>query len=201
VSPTAAIKIAGIDTVRGIEMTGGTLEGYIDVLRLLCSDATNRLALLQNVPLAGIDSETGSALNEFTTQVHALKSALSSIGAANLSQKAALLETAANAEDYNTIGENLDDFRTALSELIDNISNALPAKEIGSQKVDKSALQALRAAIVAHSPHDIEESLEVLGRDSYDGEITQLLSDIADLAFISEFELSLKKVDELVERG
>jgi CheY-like chemotaxis protein len=79
--------IPGVDTAKGIAMTGGTIAGYRKVLAQFYKDAQERLALLQEPP-----DET--ALPVFVTQVHALKSASATIGAAEVSAEAAALEAA-----------------------------------------------------------------------------------------------------------
>jgi HPt (histidine-containing phosphotransfer) domain-containing protein len=114
---------------QGIAMTGGTVEGYKKVLSMFRRDAEERLGLLQNPP----DEKD---LPLFTTQVHALKSASGSIGAAELSALAAQLEAAGkgalagNAGDLAAITEKLPGFTAqlaALAEDIRNLTTGLPA--------------------------------------------------------------------------
>jgi DNA-binding response OmpR family regulator len=81
------LNIEGLDTVRGLALTGGTKEGYIKVLETFCRDALKRLEILSKAP--------GEAtLPFFVTQVHSLKSASASIGADEISHLAADLEEA-----------------------------------------------------------------------------------------------------------
>jgi CheY-like chemotaxis protein len=110
--------LPGVDTAKGVAMTGGTVAGYKKVLSIFCMDAEERLDLLQNVP-----DEAGLPL--FTTQVHALKSALATIGDAALSDTAAALEAAGKIGDMAAIAEGLPDFAEQLAELAANIGNAL----------------------------------------------------------------------------
>jgi CheY-like chemotaxis protein len=110
--------ISGIDAAKGFDMTGGTMEGYRQVLDIFRKDAEERLTLLQNVP-----DEAG--LPAFTIQVHALKSASASIGAMEVSAEAAQLETAGRAGDLAFIREALPNFVARLAELAENIGGAL----------------------------------------------------------------------------
>ncbi|MDR3166236.1 MAG: response regulator [Synergistaceae bacterium] len=121
-SPSETIlNIEGLDTSRGLVMTGGTMEDYMTVLDLYCQDAESRMKTLRDVP----DKDD---LTLFTTQVHALKSASASIGAAALSEAAAMLETAGGRGDMEYIRENLFFFRENLAVTIEHIKTALSLK-------------------------------------------------------------------------
>jgi signal transduction histidine kinase/CheY-like chemotaxis protein len=78
--PHVRLEIEGLDTARGIAMTGGSVSNYLKVLALFCDDAAGRLEILREMP-------DESKLPHFITQVHALKSALASIGSAKLSKR------------------------------------------------------------------------------------------------------------------
>jgi HPt (histidine-containing phosphotransfer) domain-containing protein len=67
----------------------------------------------------------GTSLSAFTTQVHAMKSALANIGADGPSRKAALLEKAGKEADMPLIRETLPAFREELAALTANIGAAL----------------------------------------------------------------------------
>jgi signal transduction histidine kinase/CheY-like chemotaxis protein len=113
-----ALTIPGVDTRRGISMTGGTVAAYKQVLSLFRKDAQDRLPLLQSVPAA-------DALPSFVTQVHALKSAAGSLGAAEIAERAEKLEAAGKTGDMDYIRENLDGFAWHLGELAINIGVVL----------------------------------------------------------------------------
>jgi signal transduction histidine kinase/CheY-like chemotaxis protein len=109
--------IPGIDTAKGITMTGGTTEAYTKVLSLFCKDVEERLPFLQKAPDAN--------LSAFITHVHALKSASASIGAQKISSLAAGLEAVGKAGDIAFIRESLPDFTKELSSVVKNIRDAL----------------------------------------------------------------------------
>jgi CheY-like chemotaxis protein len=120
-SPTPhSLSLPGVDVSKGIAMTGGTVSGYKKVLEIFRRDAEERLGLLQNPP-----EEKDVPL--FITQVHALKSASASIGAAELSALAERLEAAGkgalagNAGDAALIGELLPGFAKQLAALAEEI--------------------------------------------------------------------------------
>jgi len=110
--------IPGIDTAKGIAMTGGTVAAYKQVLSLFCKDVEERLPLLQKSP----EMDT---LPLFITQIHSLKSASGSIGAQKVSSMAAGLEAVGKAGDTAFIRESLPDFTEQLKELVKNIRTAL----------------------------------------------------------------------------
>jgi putative two-component system response regulator len=122
---TSLIPIPGVNTAKGIAMTGGKEVFYRRVLELYIKDALERLPRLQTVP-------EKDALGTFITQVHSLKSASASIGAAELSAEAAALEAAGKSENIAFIEDNLRGFVEHLMKMTENIRAALkPAQSPG----------------------------------------------------------------------
>jgi signal transduction histidine kinase/CheY-like chemotaxis protein len=111
--------IPGVDTAKGVSLTGGTLAAYRQVLSLFCKDAEDRIPILQKT------AESEDTLPAFVTHVHSLKSASASIGAQNISAQAAGLEAVGRAGDAAFIRESLPDFLNQLEELVKRISAAL----------------------------------------------------------------------------
>ncbi|MDR1909994.1 MAG: response regulator, partial [Spirochaetaceae bacterium] len=114
-----SVSIAGLDIAEGMNLTGSsTWAMYCDVLALYCSDISERLGYLQ----PGIREE---ALSEFCTQVHALKGASASIGAAALAQQAADLEAAGKSGDLAAVEERLGPFLREAEAMAERIRAAL----------------------------------------------------------------------------
>jgi signal transduction histidine kinase/CheY-like chemotaxis protein/HPt (histidine-containing phosphotransfer) domain-containing protein len=111
---SSLFSIPGIDTEKGMSMTGETEEFYRNVLAFFLRDALERQPLLQTIP------ET-DALRTFITQVHSLKGASKSIGADEFSAAAAALEAAGKSGNMAFIKDNLPGFTKSLAELIENI--------------------------------------------------------------------------------
>ncbi|MDR1510884.1 MAG: response regulator, partial [Synergistaceae bacterium] len=136
------VEIGGVDTARGMAMTGGTREGYLKVLRLYVKDAAERLVFLREFeekmrglpphgsPLSGSPPDD-SSLSLFVTQAHALKSASASIGAAEISRDAAALETAGKNRDMETIASELGAFCDGLASLAERVGEAVREKDGG----------------------------------------------------------------------
>ncbi|WP_461245878.1 ATP-binding protein [Treponema sp. R6D11] len=193
----ALLSISGVDTAKGITMTGGTLTSYIQVLSLLCKDARDRMHLLQKTPEA-------DNLHQFVTNIHALKSALASIGANDVSSQAAELEAAGKATDMAFIRENLSIFVQQLTELVHNIEKALEHKEPEntpnlSLPVNYSPLfKELASALEAKKPADIDRLLEELNQKPLDTKTREALNKISDEALMTEFDNAIKIINELL---
>ncbi|GBU29444.1 histidine kinase [Treponema sp. R8-4-B8] len=191
--------IPGVDTEKGIEMTGGTEENYRGVLSFFCKDAEKRLPLLQKTPEA-------DALLSFTTQVHALKSASASLGADDVSEKAAALEAAGKAGDLTFISKNLDAFAGQLAELVKNIRDAL---KLGmTEEHDASPLPApysplfkeLAAALKSHDAKGIDRILKQLEQQTLDAGAKAAVEKISDEVLTGEYGKAGEMLDELLAK-
>ncbi|MDR0867934.1 MAG: response regulator [Planctomycetota bacterium] len=113
--------IAGVNVEDGLTKVGGSPALYLKILAMFCQDAQARLPLFAQTP----DGE--EAWKNFTIQTHALKSGLASIGADELSARAKALEFAGKERDAAAVRRQLDDFRSALTELVKNVGDGLAA--------------------------------------------------------------------------
>ena len=109
--------IPGIETAKSTARLGVKRAGYLKLLSMLRMDIESRLPAL-----AMPKPET---LPTFVNHVHALKGTCASMGALEISEKAAELEVAGKAEDLTFIGENLGFFVERLAELAKDIGAAL----------------------------------------------------------------------------
>jgi CheY-like chemotaxis protein len=110
--------IPGVDTAKGIALTGGVFETYKQLLFMLSKDIDERLQFFRK-------EITTDTLPDFVTHVHSLKSASASIGAGEISSLAAGLEAIGKAGDAAFIRESLPDFTKKLEELKKNILSGL----------------------------------------------------------------------------
>jgi len=201
VSPSSPFPdIPGVDTVKGITMTGGTVATYKKVLSMFCKDVEERLPLLHKTPEA-------DTLGVFITQVHALKSASASVGAQGISSIAAGLEAVGKAGDVAFIRESLPDFVRQLTELVRNIEKTLENKEPEKQKpVDASFIvshsslfQELIDALKSKKISEIKRILNTLGQLAQDSKLKEILEQISDQVFMTEFDNAVKIVEELIK--
>jgi CheY-like chemotaxis protein len=196
--------IPGIDTAKGISMTGGTLEGYKNVLAAFCKDALKRLPVLQPI----LKSAPGAAdLVNFTIHVHALKSAAGTIGAAELSREAAELETAGNAGDINTISEKLPGFYEHLKETAEAIQVSMADDETANADGDgkpglgvsdtgvRALFLELKAALEAKDMEATDRVTGELAHTNLDKAAKETLDAVSDLLLLSKFKQAVKKLE------
>jgi CheY-like chemotaxis protein len=197
------VPIQGVDMEKGIAMTGGTLGAYGDVLVFFRKDAEERLPLLKTAPDA-------DALPAFVTQVHALKSASASIGAAELSAQAAKLEAAGKAGDIAFIRENLAVFTECLSELAagilvwektvkDSEEQAGGAAGGADHEAVTPLLHELAQALKSQKGDIIDRILEQIARQPLDTGVKTAVDKIADEVLIAEYEKALGILDPFLK--
>jgi signal transduction histidine kinase/CheY-like chemotaxis protein len=187
------IVISGVDTRKGIAMTGGTEAGYRRVLSQFRRDAVERLPVFSAIP-----AET--TLTVFATQAHAIKSAAATIGAAEVSKEAAALEAAGKAGNMEVIRETLPGFREHLTELIEAIEKVRRAS-LSTPYTPLSfhdALLALRAAIEAKNMKEIDSLLEEIEDLSLDAETREQVSAVSDMVLMGEYEGVIESVNILL---
>jgi CheY-like chemotaxis protein len=196
--------IPGVNVKKGIAMTGGTEKGYRSVLSMLSKNVEERLPLFQTPP----EPDT---LPMFITQVHSLKSSTASIGAAEVSARAAKLEAAGMAGDLTFILEHLSDFLEHLTALVKNIGVALqaaPAEEKGVQGIptDKNLgtdiptvrlFRELAESLKSRKVPEIKRILNALNRQTADSKVKEALDKLSDQVLMAEFDNAVKTVEEL----
>jgi signal transduction histidine kinase/CheY-like chemotaxis protein/HPt (histidine-containing phosphotransfer) domain-containing protein len=194
------IRIDGLDAAKGIALTGGTLKGYLGILESYRRDAENKLSFLKS--FIGPDLG-GESLPAFTTQVHALKSASASIGAAGLSSLAAELESAGRNGDREFIQKTLGDFCRSLETMIREIRGALRDRMRDSPESPapetRTLLLGLKAALEAENIGDIDRFLKDLDALSLSPEQREMYAEIFDLVLINEFRKAVTMIEKLLE--
>jgi len=196
--------IPGVDTAKGIAMTGGTLAAYKQILSLFRKDVEERLPLLQKAP-------ESDALPAFVTQVHALKGASASLGAEDIYAKATALEAAGKAADLAFIREHLLVFTELLTALVKNIQDALkPGKPeykdvLQSGKAAPSLpipyfrlFEELAEALKSQNASEIDRILGELNQKPLDPKTRETVEKISDDVLMTEFDNALKTIEELL---
>jgi HPt (histidine-containing phosphotransfer) domain-containing protein len=166
-------------------MTGGKTSTYMEVLALFCKDSAKRLEILREALNA---LETQDVLDEtelppFVSQFHALKSALGSIGAAELSKEAALLENAGKHGDPALTGEQIEHFMVVLAGQIARISAALP-----HENADAGRGQAHPGALLLR----LKQALDVEDIGTAD----RILNEITEMTLDADTKAALPSVTE-----
>jgi len=221
--------IDGIDAIKGIALTGGTVEGYRKVLLMFRKDAEERI---QKFRYFLYESMSGGKfpekhLTSFITQIQALKSASATIGAVETSDKAARFEAAGRNKELSFILDNLPDFVEQLTALTKSIRAALETKPdkpglkfggqgflnqaFGKKKPDKSQstkanpseyiplFDKLAAALKSRNVTDIELVLDELSKLQLEAKPGEILELISDQILMTEFESAIKTIGEFMD--
>ncbi|MDR1100655.1 MAG: response regulator [Treponema sp.] len=202
-SGDSALSIPGVDVKRGINMTGGTEAGYRKVLAQFYKDAADRLSVFTAFSgETGDGPERAEKTTNLTIQVHALKSAAGTIGAAEVSAEAAALEAAGKAGDIKTISETLPGFCKDLTELIREIGKAL---EKGKEKKEAppgggrrmaDTLSALRAMLETKNMKETDRLLAEL-EAAADAETAEQITNISDKVLMGEYQKAIDLINIL----
>jgi HPt (histidine-containing phosphotransfer) domain-containing protein len=191
----------GIAVRQGITMTGGTESGYRRVLSTYCRDAEDRLKTLDHFSV-----DERSNLASFTTQVHALKSASASIGAATLSEEARLLEMAGKNGDMTFIRERTGDFCRHLEALVQQIRVALggtaipedPGAAVGTAQ--RELFLQLQDALAGENIEDIDRLINTLGEGKLplNFPAREALDRISHQVLMAEFKEAIETIKTLL---
>ena len=108
--------IHGVDMHRSLETYGGSVEIYHNILKTYYADICEK-----EETLAGLFEKRDT--ENFTIQVHALKSASRSVGAYDLGEDAYTLEMAGKAGDWKTIEERFPALQKALHRMVADVGS------------------------------------------------------------------------------
>lgn len=164
----SSIYIKGTDVSTGLANIGNNVEKYMKVLKVICAEYGNCTSRIKK-------ALEENDIKNYTIEVHALKSTMASIGAADLSAKAKELEMAGKASDVQYIDENNATCMADYATIVDSI---------------KEAVSDYDEFVEAHKSADVETLKE---------QFTQLLPEFADcmtsiklLLDECEFEAAIK---------
>jgi len=158
---SAVIEIEGIDTRIGIARVGGEPTKYLQTLGIFLQDGKEKSAEIKKALNA-------DDISMYVICVHALKSALTNIGALNLSMTAKNLENAGRTNDLKYIQSQNGTFISDLETMLVNIAKALEAHSnrsngtVAAAAEIKTELAALKAAIDNLDPSAIKEAVKKL---------------------------------------
>ncbi|MDR1295964.1 MAG: response regulator [Deltaproteobacteria bacterium] len=193
-------EVGGLDTRRGLAMTGGSAANYLDVLNMFCLDASRRLETLAGTPAR-------ADLKLFVTQVHALKSSSASIGAARISLLAAELEEAGNNRRTDLIEARLADFQESLGRLVEGIKRAVAGRGEKQKdrpeatppgSPDRKILLELETALKAENVGEADSLLARLESTPAGPKTRETLRAAAGLVLTSEFVEAASLVGGLI---
>jgi CheY-like chemotaxis protein len=193
------IVIEGLDVSRGIYLSGGTTQGYLQILGIYYKDGLEKIKELTNCL-------EKTALPLYTIHVHALKSASANIGAAEVSAAARALELAGEQNDLDYIQSHHGAFITALETLLVNINNALSAHKKSSEEEESpydieilsDNLAVLKAALDILDAGTINRTVDELRTIAKDDKIGVVINDISDKVLFGEYDEAVTLIDSLL---
>jgi len=196
------LKIEGLDTIKGIKMSGGNIAYYFETLTMFLEDCKSRIKQIQKSLADNNDSL-------YITHVHALKSASANIGSDSISEAARLLEMAGIKGDRQYIIDNNEEFTAKLEQLIENINTALAVWEIASDKINNKAdpdrfiniLKDLKTAVNKMNARDMDRLIEALHKTIYDENTKNAFNMISKYILMSDFDELSDLIDTLLSNG
>jgi signal transduction histidine kinase/CheY-like chemotaxis protein len=195
----ASFAIEGVDTVRGIALTGGSDEMYEAVLALYCQDIAERLEIFEM-------SADEADLALLAVHFHAMKSASASIGAAATAEEAARLEAAAKEGDAAFVFARLAAFRTALEDLESRIEAVLRDRKTedapaSDEKPDRESLLRLKDALESENIGAADRILAKMTDAPLSGDMRKSISEISDCMLVSDFREAVVIAEKLLRES
>jgi len=188
------IEIEGVNVKKGITMSGGTVEKYMQTIAIFLRDGFEKAGKIKkclemdNLPL-------------YVTYVHALKSAAANIGAGELFEMAKALEAAGEQGDLAFIQTHNSKLLAALEVLMNNISGALKAnkqEEPADMALLSAELAKLKEAIDNLSPGAIKAAVKNIQPFAHKADIGDSIEIILQNTLIGEYEEAVITIDTLL---
>ncbi|MDR2796839.1 MAG: response regulator [Treponema sp.] len=196
--------IDGVAVNRGIEMTGGSLDTYMDILGIFWTESMEKLGQL-NACLAAGD------MGLYTIYVHAVKSTAATIGAEALSEQAKALEVAGRIEDRTYIEQYHGPFLEDFTKLLERINHALQAYasqqkslrdgmegDTGDRRVLQQELEELKAALDMMDVGKADESVSRLQKGNWGEPVNRGIAEISRLILLSDYDEAIASIETLL---
>ncbi len=174
-----SVTVRGLEPEHGLGLLGGNVEMYLDILRVFLSDGLKRIKVIEELYNDG-------KLDDFKTEVHAIKSASASIGALSLSAKAAAMEQAAQNNEQLYVDNHIKNFLASFSCILNGLKeqfktdekDTIDNKPTGTKELLDAEIAGLGEAIRYVNIVDIEKYLNRLFGYDWPSETTDLLNEI-----------------------
>jgi CheY-like chemotaxis protein/HPt (histidine-containing phosphotransfer) domain-containing protein len=176
-----------LDTKKGIDMAGGSVESYFKILAVFCQDADNKIQEIGR----SLEIED---LSLYTIYLHALTSACANIGAEDLSKLARELEAAGKKGDAGFIHTHNSNLIMDLKELLSIIktSQKVTAEVDPNEKTDidmlKKSLSGLKAALEDFDSAKIQEAVGGLQKFARASDVGATMEVILQNVLIGEYD-------------
>jgi CheY-like chemotaxis protein len=193
-------EIEGLSVKYGILMAGESLNNYLKILTVFYKDGEQKIREIKECCENDIDL--------YVTHVHALKSALGSIGANDLSEIAKSLENAGKGEDTAFIRNNNDKFLEKLDILLNNIKQALSKENAteGAESENSALLESLKESLTglkeALNNMDTIETDRIINNLTdcpFSNNTKETLGQIAQHILLCDYDEAINKIDALIK--
>ena len=192
------ININGIDSDKGIFMTGGMAENYLDVLATYRDDG---FTILEDIKICLSENN----ITKLTSYAHALKSASESIGAGSISGFAKALEKAGLDNDVGYIHLNVSRFLSELEILLRDIDVFLSKDddETGISAIDADALKleliVLKTAFNDFDTPVINDTLKNFQKYAKNPKIGKKVEEIQQHKLTGDYDAAEQVIDGLLK--
>ena len=193
------IQIPGVNTRVGILQTGGTLEGYVRVLRTLGSEWETKVGAM-------IKALENDDFATYRMHAHSYKSFLATIGVMPLSITAAMLENAAQSGDRATINIHHSNFVRDLRKIADSVAGVLNMRGKNMNSAINSTanndwlfaeLAQLQSAIEKMKMQQIDSIMDDLLAKHWTKEIAERLEKIMQCITLFEWQEAIRHIEQL----
>ncbi|MCL2703124.1 MAG: ATP-binding protein [Defluviitaleaceae bacterium] len=186
------VNVKGLDTAKGISMTGGTAQGYVRALAMFYKESKSKINDIR------MCLKTGDLLL-YRTYIHALKSTTASIGSEDLPRGAEILELASQRGDVDFLVKNTDKFLAGLGILLYNINLSLSAKkEPHNTETLKTELSRLKTAMNEYDMTVVNEITASLQSFTETDETGGIVDKILQYQLIGEYDEAVLLIDGLL---
>ena len=190
-----AFDINGLDMHKGITLSGGSPERYLETLDVLYRDGLDKISKIKTC-LKSND------IPSYTIYVHALKSAAANIGADELSASAKALEAAGNNNDLNYIETHNALFLPAFESLLSDIHSRLTAYREDTNNAGVSLdmevfikrLPRLKLSLEALDTREMYNTMNILLNLKLADNVKAALKSISKNISAAEYDEALKQI-------
>lgn len=193
---TSALKTIGIDVEQGLALTGGSMESYYEVLNAFVSDCEDFIHDLHGK--INLDN-----MGLFTTRVHGIKGAASTLGAQGITEQARLLEEAGKHNDFDYILNNVSKLFDQLEEFLTAARSILLTEEEKEATGDATHLaehlEKLKTALENYHISEADAAFAEINDDQWPYAINEQLTEIGDNILVADYDEAISLIDQLEE--
>jgi len=191
------IEISGVNTEKGIEISGGTVDAYLRTLSIFLGDSHKKIKEIKyclehgDIPL-------------YTTHVHALKSAAANIGAGNLSKAAEKLEAAGHNGERDFILTHSGKLLLNLETLLCAIDKVVSMQKSKTENVNinmellKTELPKLKTAMLDYDIATLNEASDNLQTFVQAPDIGDDIGKILQYKLVGKYDEAVVLIDKIL---